>query len=195
MKLNALLEDNEQARNDLLRWQQKLIDVFPDSFEVGLAVRAPYTSGETFNVVTVARNGKELFYFDTRRSSIDFYSTMSVCGEDIRSFSVSVKDLQDSVNKLMLMYNLQRKISNLLSDAKCIIYKDRKKTNTLAIEVQSKTHGYSQGSVIVEYKINVVTYYVKVKTSFGWKKNDVGSTKDMAKAIDLVEKAFKSLSE
>lgn len=41
MKLAALLEADEQDRKDLLRWQQKLMDVFPDSYDVGLEVRAP----------------------------------------------------------------------------------------------------------------------------------------------------------
>lgn len=190
-----LLKEEEQDRKDLLHWQEKLMDVFPESYDVGLATRAPYTKGEAINVVTVARGGKELFYFDTRRSSGSFHQSMGVCGEMIRPFTIDVRDLQKSVNWLMLMYELQRKISNLLSDAKCIIEKDRRKINALVVEVQSKTHGFDNGHVKVEYKPNVGTYYVKVKNTLGLHASDVGSTRDMAKAIDLVEKAFKSLSE
>lgn len=113
----------------------------------------------------------------------------------IRPFTIDVKDLQQSVNELMVAYELRRKISNLLSDAKCIIDKDRKKTKTLVVEVQSKTHGFNRGYVKVEYQANVGTYYVKVKNSLGLHTRDVGSTKNMTKALDLVEKAFKSLSE
>lgn len=192
MKIGPLLE-NEQDRKDLLHWQQKLMDVFPDSYDVGLATRAPYTKGEAFNVVTVARNGKELFYFDTRSSSIDFFSTMGVCGDHVRHFSVGVTDLQKSVNVLMLMYELQRKISNLLSDAKCIIDKDRKKSETFVVEVQSKTKRDGQ-AVMVYYGVKQMTFSVSTEGGFNHKK-DFGSTKDMNKALGLVEKAFKSLSE
>lgn len=199
MKIGPLISEtlaNEQDRKDLLHWQQKLIAVFPDSYDVGLETRAPYGDGQgPFNVVTVARNGKELFYFDTRRSSIDFYSSMGVCGEHVRSFSISVKDLQKSVNILMLMYELQRKIRNLFSDAKCIIDKHRKKQNTLVIEIASEAKGHNSDLVSVEYKTETATYYVMTKTNFTWKTRDVGSTKDMTKALDLVEKAFKSISE
>lgn len=182
-----------QDRKDLLHWQNKLMDVFPDSYDVGFAVRAPWGSAHpagSFNVITVSRNGKELFYFDTRRSSNSFYSSMEVCGDHVRSFAISVKDLQKSINELMLMYEFQRKIGNLMSDARCFIVKNRAKANTLIIEITS-TRGFTGEFVKVEYELNNMTYHVKVQALY--KGRTIGSTKDMTKALDLVETAFKSL--
>jgi len=188
-----LLEADEQDRKDLLRWQQKLMDVFPDSYDVGLEVRAPYTKGQAFNVVTVARNGKELFYFDTQRSSDSFFSTMGVCGDHVRHFTIGVTNLQKNINDLMLMYELQRKIGNLLSDAKCIIDKDRKKQDTLVIEVQSKSKLNGQ-AVMVLYNTKTLIFTVTTEGGFTTKKT-LGTTKDMTKALDLVETGFKRITE
>jgi hypothetical protein len=199
MKLDRLFqhlteEERTQERKDLLLWQEKLIDVFPESYDISLETRAPYKGVAPFNVVTVSRNGKELFYFDTRQSSIKFFSSMGVCGENIRAFSIGTEDLQKSVNELMTMYELRRKLSNLLSAAECVISKYGK-TNNLTVEVQHQNSKFDRDAIVVEYKSTITSFYVKVTRGVLATTEIVGTTKMMTKAIDLVEKEFKALED
>ena len=196
---NLFTEAKEQDRKDLLHWQQQLMGVFPDSYDVGLATRnpygdvatrSPYSDGE-FNVVTVARNSKELFYFDTRRSSDSFYSSIGVCGEDIRHFSIDAKDLQKSINSLMLIYELKRKVTNLMPNlVKCVIKKDNVRGSRSVLDLEI----FSQAPSLDFIRVTLLrddTYVVNVKEST--MRRVIVSTKFDYKIIGMIEKAAKEL--
>lgn len=183
MKINALLE--EQSRADLLKWQERFIDCFPDQFDIGLDIRE-LPQGRR-NVITVARNGKELFFVDTSRADAGFISTMTVNGEHITPYHIGVSSYESEFKTLLYIYDIARKLRNLNTGTSVLI--GRKNFEIFTITVALKAYGGFSDYLSIEYKPAISMFNVKIKSAFSIKQ--LATTKDDSKIVDLIDKLFK----
>lgn len=186
MKINALLE--EVTRNDILLCQEKVIDVLPDNFDIGLDERnvdggiGVWTSNKL--VVTVTRNGKELFTIRPLNPP-DRYR---VDGKEIKSFNVTVSALQAELANVMIVFDLRRKLMNLIPNVKCTL--GRNAVYRFIISIYSDT---DQGFFGLDYLI--ITYgggkYELSHKNNLQSKTILATTNDETKLIQKVETAVK----
>lgn len=192
MKLKAftisMLEAEEQPRTDLLMWQERFIDYFPQEYDIGLDNRKlDYGSG---NVVTIARNGKELFYIDTSRASVNGgLASIRIYGEHVDTYTIQAAVYEREFKILLYLYDIARKLRNLNGE-KADVRVGRKNVDTFTISLVIKGQGGFGDYLIVEYKPNVSTFYVKLERSLS-NKEQLATTKDDSKIVDLVDRLFK----
>lgn len=191
MKIGSLLEHDEpQSRKDLLAWQEHIMDCLPSTFDVGLDHRKLDYKPEGF-VITVTRNGKELFFVDTSRATNNaLMATMRIYGEFIDPYTIPAVLYKEELKHALYLYDIARKIRNLNSAADIRI--GRKNHKTFTITVAPKGQGGLSDYLSVEYKPDISTFYVKLQHGFSTKNiEQLASTTNETKAVDLADKLFK----
>lgn len=186
MKLNVILEN----KASLLKWQDTVMGILPDNFDVALDQRL---KGKTFKDdpdeleprIVVSRNGKELFQLSVDRADNSFFDQMHVYGDNIGlNVRLSASRLDSELKLFMKVFDLRRKLGNLLTGKTVQIVARDKGKHGLALEANDKK---TFVTVLIDdpYKATVS------KSRLFGGKQAVGTTNKGDDAIiALVEKGF-----